>query len=152
MLRRLDTINPFDLAEALRAGLISEQEISEALCTTGGGLLEDLPVPAALTLIREYGGQRIWVATGKKPNNTIVRLLGTEAADILIARAGGDWMWVPKFHSLCRLACDRCIVQLHEAGKSVREIGMIIYRPLSLTDRQLWRTLARAEQIKAAWK
>jgi hypothetical protein len=92
-------------------------------------------LPATLTLVRHYGGTRLWVPLTMKPDHVLARLLGFDTA-ALLARHYGDTRQhfdIPRAAEALRALRNRHIRAQKALGKSRRELA----REHALTERAI---------------
>lgn len=83
----------------------------------GRELVDLIGLPATLLLIKEYGGQAIWISRGKQARGTaslavIARVIGPEAAQKLAFNYGSECLAVP--------ACRRALWALRDISMQAR--------------------------------
>lgn len=101
-------------------------------------------LPAALALVKSYGGLELRVPIGKaaegKVKSGLVALLGSVAAERLIRAYGGEKLNIPRCAGALRDQRDREILAAYDAGESPRKLC----RTYGMTDRNLRYILKRA--------
>jgi hypothetical protein len=101
-------------------------------------------LPATLTLIRHYGGVRLYIPKTLEPGHILVRLLGPEAAQRLVAHyLPGENFDVPRGQSLVRALRDRAIAAAAARGASSADLA----RGFGMTHRHVRRILHRADPV-----
>ena len=98
--------------------------------------LEDLPqqvrqivrvvgMQAALQLVRNYGGVRLYVPTNMTPDHILARIIGFEAAVKLAGEYGGMQHFdIPRAAGALRLVRNREIAEKFVKGKSLRQLAL----------------------------
>ena len=86
--------------------------------------LEELVgLTAALEVVAEWGGQRVYIPERLKPEHSLVRLLGDDAAAAVSARYSGEHLFIPKCAALMRAERDRQIRERRANGESLRALA-----------------------------
>jgi hypothetical protein len=100
-------------------------------------------LPAALALVKSYGGLELRVPIGRvvesKGRSDLIALIGPDAADRLILAYGGERLTIPRCASALRDQRDREILAAYDAGESSRKLC----KTYSMTDRNLRYILKR---------
>lgn len=98
--------------------------------------LDDLPLQlrqiagvvglqAALLLVRNYGGVRLYVPVNMTPDHVLARLIGFEQAVKLSAEFGGmDHFDIPRAAGALRVVRNRQIAEKFVKGKSLRLLAL----------------------------
>ena len=112
--------------------------------------LDDLPqqlrhiagvvsLQAALLLVRNYGGVRLYVPVHMTPDHVLARLIGFEQAVKLSAEFGGmDHFDIPRAAGALRLVRNRQIAEKFIKGKSLRLLAL----EYEMTERAIQKILA----------
>lgn len=96
-------------------------------------------LPATLTLVKHYGGVRLYIPKTLEPGHILIRLLGAEAAQRLVAHyMPGEPFEVPRAVQLMRASRNRAIRLRAARGATAADIA----RDFAMTERHVWRILA----------
>lgn len=99
-------------------------------------------VPATLTLVKHYGGVRLYVPKSLEPGHILVRLLGAEAAARLVAHyMPGEPFEVPRAAGLIRATRNKAIRARAARGATAADLA----RDFAMTERHVWRILSGEE-------
>lgn len=76
---------------------------------------------AALRIVQHWGGRRLWIPA--KPNDTLVDLIGDEAAAMLCKEFAGSYSTIPRCAELLRAQRDMEIRRKKDGGASISELA-----------------------------
>jgi len=105
------------------------------------GLARVIGLPAALILVKNYGGSRLYIPKSINKGHYIHKIIGTRAAKNLSLYYGGDTLSVPKAAVAVRAARDRSIKQRYSNGTSASSLA----REYNLTERRVWDILKQPD-------
>ncbi len=103
-------------------------------------LSEVIGLPAVETLVRQWGGRRLWIPCGAKKTHPISQALGMNAAKRLSARYGGDVIDIPKAKSATARDRNQELIRLYSDGVSVD----VLAKEFGLTSRWIRGILSRS--------
>ncbi|NVM78882.1 Mor family transcriptional regulator [Duganella sp. SG902] len=96
---------------------------------------------AALKLVQNYGGVRLYVPVTMRPDHILARMIGFDEACKLSAEFGGmDHFDIPRAAGAIRLVRNREIVYKFVKGKTLRQLAL----EYVLTERAIQKILSEA--------
>lgn len=113
-------------------------------------VIDDLPIvlrdmvgiiglPATLTIVKHYGGVRLYVPRNMPPHHILARLIGFEAASKLATEFGGqDHFDIPRAVSAIRAVRNTELAEKFRKGKTLRELAL----EYAMTERGITKVLA----------
>ncbi|MBF0273459.1 MAG: hypothetical protein HQL98_15530 [Magnetococcales bacterium] len=99
----------------------------------------------ALRLVAGFGGLTLALPTRLKPDGDLVRLLGWETAEALVAWGGGDRIYIPRAERALRCLRDQEIRRRVDAREPVADLA----RQYRLSERRIWAILKMPDPIHA---
>lgn len=98
-------------------------------------------LPATLTLVKHYGGVRLYVPMNMTPEHILSRLIGFDVALKLAKEFGGmDHFDIPRAAAAIRTVRNRSITDKYRKGKSLRELAL----EFMMTERMIVKILSEA--------
>ncbi|MFZ6687527.1 Mor transcription activator family protein [Undibacterium sp. SXout11W] len=98
-------------------------------------------LPATLTLVKHYGGVRLYVPMTVTPEHILSRLIGFDTALKLAKEFGGmDHFDIPRAAGALRTVRNRRIVDKFNKGKSLRELAL----EFVMTERMIVKILSHS--------
>lgn len=105
-------------------------------------IVELVGLPAALALVKTYGGIYLKVPVGRREGQTrarLIEIMGHDAAKKFIAHHGGERLGIPRCAAALRDERDRSIIRDYDAGLPAAAIA----QRERLTERQVRNILKR---------
>ncbi|MYM32241.1 hypothetical protein GTP58_28305 [Duganella sp. CY15W] len=104
-------------------------------------ITEVVGLAAALTLVKHFGGVRLYVPLGMTQDHTLTRLIGYEAACKLSAEFGGmNHFDIPRAAKALRVVRNREIIEKFISGNSLRTLAF----DYVMTERQIQKILTES--------
>lgn len=107
-----------------------------------GEVVDAIGIDAALRLVEQLGGTRLYVPERMTPNHPVVALLGHKHAYTLASQFGGDQIILPRCVAAMRALRDTAIREQRSGGASTKTLAL----KHGLTERQIYAILAGGEE------
>lgn len=102
-------------------------------------MVEIIGLPATLTIVKHYGGVRLYVPGNMVPHHILARLIGFEAACKLSSEFGGmDHFDIPRAVSAVRAVRNAELAEKFRKGKTLRQLAI----EYAMTERGITKALA----------
>ena len=101
-------------------------------------MVQVIGISAALSLVRERGGIRLYVPLAAHADHPISEMIGIERMQDLVRVYGGEEVEIPRCASALKAQRDHEIGERHDAGASQTELA----RAYQMTERNIKKILA----------
>ena len=97
--------------------------LMQALTPTAREMVHVIGLAAVVNLVRDLGGQRIFLHVSEPPDSRITKSIGVEATALLSAFRGGHFFDVPMLTKVRRLLRDNSVRAGFDGGDDVNTLA-----------------------------